>query len=142
MTRAIPLLLSGLALLGVGSPPAQAEHEVYYRYVVLGFVTDARGTPVPSVPVEVTRDRTGFSYLGESDAAGFYLVIARLGDESRGETLTLRLGTVTTSVVAAFDPGDHRSHRGTRVDLVGGRPVERAPAFQPTLAQYLGGGAR
>lgn len=142
MTRAVTLALALLTVLGAWPCLAAAEHEVYYRYVVLGFVTDARGGPVRAVPVELTRNRTGFSYLGETDAAGFYLIIARLGDESRGETLTLRLGRVTTTVVAGFDPADHRAHRGTRVDLVDGRPLEHAAAFHPTLAQYLNGGTR
>jgi len=51
----LPLLLGGLAV------PAAAEHEVYYRYTVLGYVKDAAGTPQASQTIELIRDKTGFS---------------------------------------------------------------------------------
>lgn len=119
-------------------PPAGAEHEVYYRYVVLGYVKDARGKPVRGRAVEVIRDKTQFSYLGETDPRGFFVVVTRLGDESNGESLTLRVANATTRVVARFDPANHTDNRGTRVDLEGAKFVERPAWFASSLAQYLG----
>ena len=134
MIRAACLLLVVIVLLAT---VAGAEHEVYYRYVVLGFAKDARGKPATGKAVEVIRDKTGFSYLGETDAQGFFVLLVRLGDESVGESLTLKVGTGQTRLVARFDPANHADARGTRVDLEGARFVERSAWFPSTLARYL-----
>lgn len=47
-----------------------AEHDVYYRYTVIGYVKDAKGKSRTRVQVEVVQERTGFSYLGETEATG------------------------------------------------------------------------
>lgn len=114
-----------------------AEHTVYYRYVVLGFVKDAQGKLVTGQPVEVVRDKTGLAYPGRTGAEGLFVVVVRLGDESVGETLTLRIGKATSTITARFDPANHTDDRGTRVDFEGARFVERSAAFQPTLARFV-----
>lgn len=118
--------------------PAAADHEVFYRYTVLGFVKDARGKPLAGRQLELVRDKTGFSYLAETDDKGFYIVISRLGDESVGETLTLKLGRASTKLRAQFDAANHADERGTRVDVEGARFVERTAWFRSTLAHALG----
>lgn len=132
----IALLLS--LLLAALPARAAAEHEVYYRFTVLGYVKDAAGKPKASETVELIRDKTGFSYLGETDATGLFVIVARLGDESAGEGLTLRHGTVRTRLTARFDAGNHTDERGTRVDLEGSRMIERPTWFRSTLANFLG----
>lgn len=139
MPRRLPALLAGLTLLGAAS--VQAEHEVYYRYVVVGYVRDAQGLPL-HMGVEVVRDKTGLSYLTETDDDGLFVVIVRLGDESVGETLTLRVGELRTRVMAQFDPANHAEDRGTRVDLEAARFIERPTAFRSTLARVRGDGER
>ncbi len=148
MTRSIPLpytvrvvskcaaTLAFLLVLAVAGP-ALAEHEIYYRYTVLGYVKDAKGKPRPGVQVEVVREKTGFSYLGETDAAGLYVIVARLGDESAGETLRVRVAKQTALIAARFDPKDHGRERGTRVDFLGARSVETPVAFTATLKRFL-----
>lgn len=136
MTRAIVLLVLLFAV------PAAADHEVYYRYVVLGYVTDALGKPVPGRGVELVREKTGFSYLADTDEKGFFVIAARLGDESAGETLTLKAGAAGTRITARFDPGNHTDERGTRVDLVGARWIERTAWFRSTLANFMAGDRR
>jgi hypothetical protein len=133
--RAIVVALVTLAL---AAAPAAAEHTVYYRYVVLGFVTDAQGTAVAGRTLDLVRDKTGLAYAGRTDERGLFLIVVRLGDESAGETLTLRAGGATTRITARFDPANHTDDRGTRVDLEGARFIERAAAFRPTLARYVG----
>ena len=128
----LPLLLGGLAA------PAAAEHEVYYRYTVLGYVKDAAGAPQASQTIELIRDKTGFSYLGETDAQGLFVIVARLGDESAGEPLTLKHGAVRTRLTARFDAANHTDERGTRVDLEGSRVIQRPTWFRSTLANFLG----
>jgi hypothetical protein len=125
-------------LILLAALPAAGEHEVWYRYTVLGYVKDARGQPRAGERIELVRDRTRLSYLGDTDADGFYVIVARLGDESAGEALTLRLGPATAHLAASFDPANHTDERGTRVDFDGPRPVERAAAFRSTLANFIG----
>jgi hypothetical protein len=135
MLRAV----SVLALLAVVAvTAARAEHEVFYRYTVLGYVRDTAGKPQPRQRVELVRDKTGFSYLGDTDATGLFVIVARLGDESAGESLTLRLGPARHRVIARFDPANHAEERGTRIDLQGGHVLEQPEAFRSTLAQLLG----
>lgn len=117
--------------------PAPAEHAIPYRYTVLGYVLDARGQPRAGVEVRLTREKTGFSYLGETDAAGLYVIVARLGDESAGERLLLEATGLRAIIVARFDPANHAEERGTRVDFTGARAVEQAQAFLPTLRRLL-----
>lgn len=117
---------------------ASAEHEVYYRYTVLGYVKDARGRPVPGREISVVRDKTGFSYLATTDASGLYVLVLRLGDETVGERLTVRTGRATARLTVAFDPTNRSEERGTRLDLDGDRFVERAAWFPSTLTLFLG----
>lgn len=125
-------------LLVLVTPHASpAEHTVYYRYTILGYVKEASGTARSGVEVELVREKTGFSYLGETDQTGLYVIVARLGDESVGETLRLRTATRTVTISARFDPADHVHERGTRVDFIGERPVETPAAFPTTLQQFL-----
>jgi hypothetical protein len=124
-------------VLALAVAPAAAEHMVYYRYVVLGFVKDAQGTLVRGRPVDVIRDKTGLTYSGKTDEQGFFVLVVRLGDESVGETLTLRVGRTTTKITTRFDPTNHTDDRGTRVDLEDTKFVERTTAFRPTLARFV-----
>jgi hypothetical protein len=130
-------ILAFLVLLSVGSS-ARAEHEIYYRYVVLGYVQDGDGKPREGVEIRLTREKTGLMYGAISDAAGLYVVVARLGDESAGERLRLHQDRQELMITARFDPADHERERGTRVDFVRGRPVERAAEFHATLRRVLG----
>jgi hypothetical protein len=114
-----------------------SEHEVHYRYTVLGYVKDSAGTARSGVEVELVREKTGFSYLGETDRAGLYVIVARLGDESAGERLRLRAASQPVTIIARFDPNDHQRERGTRVDFLGPKPVESPAAFAATLKQFL-----
>jgi len=123
--------------LAVGPVLASAEHEVQYRYTVLGYVRDAAGRPRAGVGLEVTRQKTGFSYQGETDSSGLYAIVARLADESRGERLLVRAGPASLWVTTRFDPRDHASERGTRVDFAGDRASEHADLFQSTLTRFL-----
>jgi hypothetical protein len=148
LTRLLPLPYTGrvagkrgalfaLLLLLVTPGTCSAEHEVYYRYTVLGYVKVPAGTVRPRIEVELVREKTGFSYLAEADETGFYVIVARLGDESLGEKLRLRAARGSATITARFDPADHVHERGTRVDFIGERPVETASAFAATLELFL-----
>ena len=131
-----------LGIVGLLADTTWAEHEVYYRYTVLGYVKDVRGRPVRGREVTVVRDKIGFSYLGETDAAGLYVIVIRLGDESLGERLTVRSGASAATVTVQFDLENKSDERGTRIDLDGGRFVERTAWFASTLRLFLGAARR
>ena len=133
----LPSLVLAVLLPGLVAPAA-AEHEIFYRFTVLGYVKDARGKPVAEATVQVVRDKTGFSYLGATDARGLFVVLTRLGDESVGEALTVRQGTTERRIAVAFDPTNHADERGTRVDFEGARAVEHAAWFRSTLLNIVG----
>ena len=135
--------LLALAALLLTAASAGAEHQVYYRYTVIGYVRNAAGAPLRGEGLEVIRDKTGFSYLARTDESGMFLFITRLGDESAGESLTLKYGAASVPLVVRFDPGE--PHRGARhPGGRGGGPVRRASrrAFRSTLTQFLGSAQR
>jgi hypothetical protein len=138
MRSAGRVLAAAIAAVTLFATPVAAEHEIYYRFTVLGYVKDTHGKPVTDAKVEVIREKTDFKYLGETDDTGFYLVRVRLGDESRGETLTVRQGAHVRRVVATFDPSNVTDERGTRVDFEGAHSIERAARFQSTLQSAIG----
>ena len=129
--------LGVLLAIGLLAPPALAEHEAQFRYTVLGYVKDASGKPRKGVVLEVTRQKTGLSYPGETDASGLYVIVTRMADESLGERLLVRAGPRSLQVATRFDPADHAAERGTRVDFTGTKVVERPELFTPTLKQFL-----
>lgn len=136
MARAAALILLGV--LTLAGTPAMATHEVYFRYVVLGFVKDARGRALAGHELVLTRDKTGYAYPGATDEQGFFIIVAQLGDESAGESLTLTFGPAATRLRATFDPTNHRDDRGTRIDVEGVRFVERSALFRATLLDAVG----
>jgi len=131
--RVLAFCAAGLTLAST----ATAEHEVYYRYVVLGYVKDVKGVPLRGVTVELVREKTGFSYLAETDAEGFYVIVSRLGDESMGERLRVKAGPQSTTISARFDPQNHAVERGTRLDFLGKKAVERPTWFASSLRRFL-----
>jgi hypothetical protein len=131
-------LWTSLLVTALTVTPLAAEHEIFYRYTVLGYVKDAAGHPRAGQTVELVRDKTGFSYLGRTDKTGLFVIVARLGDESAGEPLTLRLDATRARLIARFDAANHTDERGTRVDVEGTRVHERPASFRSTLAILLG----
>jgi hypothetical protein len=136
-TSLLRATLGVLLAIGLIAPLAVAEHETQYRYTVLGYVKDAAGRPRKGVGLEVTRQKTGLSYNGETDADGLYVIVTRLADESRGEGLLVRAGPASLRIAARLDPADHQTERGTRVDFTGAMATERAELFAATLKQFL-----
>jgi uncharacterized protein YeaO (DUF488 family) len=138
LLRSVMAVLLALTLgAGFLVAPAGAEHEPQFRYTVLGYVKDAAGRPRKGLGLEVTRQKTGFTYVGETDDSGLYVIVTRLADESAGERLLVRAGPASLMIAARFSAADHTSERGTRVDFTGSRVVERADLFASTLKRFL-----
>jgi hypothetical protein len=129
---AVALLVLALAL------PARATHAPDHRFIVLGYVTDAAGQPVPGVPIIVTRLKTGLEYRARTEPDGFYLVVLHIHDEDHGEQLSVAVGSTAYGRISArFDVGDKRLERGTRVDVRGPDLREDRQRFAETLRTWL-----
>lgn len=114
-----------------------AEHEVYYRYVVLGYVKDATGVPQSGKEVKAVREKTGLAYYAETDAQGFYRIVVRLEDRDLGNRLQVTANGVSATISAKFDPKNRADERGTRLDFLGKKTVERPTWFASTLKRFL-----
>jgi hypothetical protein len=114
-----------------------AEHEVYYRYLVLGYVKDGKGSARSGVEVKLVREKTGLAYYAETDVQGFYLIIVRLEDGDLGNRLRVTADGVTATHRAQFDPKNRKAERGTRLDFLGAKVVERSSWFPATLKRHL-----
>ena len=130
--------LLGLLAVSLTAPGlAAGEHEVYYRYVVLGYVKDGKGHPQSGVEVKLVREKTGLAYYAETDVQGFYLIIVRLEDGDLGNRLRVTADGVTATHRAKFDPKNRKAERGTRLDFLGAKVVERSSWFPATLNRHL-----
>ena len=134
----VGIVLAAALVVGLATVPALAEHEPQYRYTVLGYVKDAAGKPRQGVGLEVIRQKTGFAYVGETDASGLYVIVTRLADENRSDRLLVRAGPASLMIAARFEPADHNTERGTQVDFTGSRATERPELFADTLKRFLG----
>lgn len=119
------------------SGTAGSTHEVSHRYVVLGYVKDAKDRPLPGVKIELVREKTGLPYAAETDRQGFYLVVVHLHDEDASDRLRVTAGKVAATVIARFDPKNQSEERGTRLDFLGTKTVERSSWFAGTLKRFL-----
>lgn len=128
--------LFGMAALLFASS-VEATHEADHRYLVMGYVHDGGGRPIPRSRVRVVRETTGLSYEAATDADGFYLLVIHLHDDDVGDALRVTAGRVTVRIEARFAPWDPKRHRGTRVDFRGTQAQERQELFADTLAAYL-----
>jgi hypothetical protein len=126
-----------LAVLALLPGMAGSTHEVSHRYVVLGYVKDAKDRPLPGVQIELIREKTGLSYVVETDRQGLYAIVVHLHDEDAGDRLRVNAMGATATVIARFDPKNQSDERGTRLDFLGKKPVERAAWFPGTLKRFL-----
>ena len=49
----------------------------------------------------------------------------------------MKTGLLTATLTARFDTRNHKADRGTRLDFLGARPVERPTWFAATLKRFL-----
>lgn len=109
------LLAATLVLFTV---QAAATHLVDQRFTVWGQVTDADGKPVPDKRVAIIVAE-GYSIERVStNADGWYRKVLAVSDKDRGKVFDVRLGERKVQVTVEFDPEDHETERGERVDFI------------------------
>ena len=129
-------LFSVLIVLGLAAT-SSAEHEPDHRYLVIGYVQDDSGKPMPRVEVRVIREKTGMEERARTDHEGFYLLVVHLHSEDLGDVLRVIAHGTALQITARFDPQDVTHHRGTRVDFSGDHARERSEVFPETLQVFL-----
>lgn len=119
MFLAAALFASMMLLAGTAS----AEHEADHRYIVEGYVLDARENPKTDLTVAVTADE---GLLGETvtDRRGFYRVRLHLHNTDLGRELTVKAGDREARVEVAFDPADTETDRVHDLNFVGADVTE------------------
>lgn len=116
--RKPPGLLTAILLALLWTAPALAEHEADHRYVVEGYVLDARENPRADVKVLVKAEE---GLLGEAvtDRRGFYRIQLHLHNTDLGKELTVTAGDQETEIEVAFDPGDKQTARIHHLNFTG-----------------------
>ncbi len=127
------ILLTALAV----TRPADAAHAMDHRYVVLGYVRDREGRPVPRAPVLLVREKTGLPYHAETDARGFFVLVVHLHDEDLLDALHVVTEWARTRIAARFNPLNPERPRGTRIDFTGTQAREHQDLFAPALEEFL-----
>lgn len=119
MFRVAVLFVLMILLAGAAS----AEHEADHRYIVQGYVLDARENPKADLTVAVTADE---GLLGETmtDRRGFYRVRLHLHNTDLGRELTVKAGDREARVEVAFDPADTGTDRVHDLNFVGADVTE------------------
>ena len=115
-SRVLPgILLSLLLALLLG--PASATHRVDQRFTVWGLVTDADGEPVADQRVDIIVADGFRMQRVRTDAEGWYRKVLAVTDADRGKVFDVRVDGQRVQVQVDFDPQDHETERGQRVDF-------------------------
>ncbi|MBI3608859.1 MAG: hypothetical protein HY207_12900 [Nitrospirae bacterium] len=94
-----------------------ATHDVEHRFEVSGSVRTADGSPRSDQKVIVAHPRTKISETVFTDRNGSYSAVLHLHDSDAGDPVTVTVGDEEKTITAAFNPADHRTPRGGRVDF-------------------------
>jgi len=103
--------------------PVAAEHEADHRYQVRGYILDAAGEPIASVPITVRAEgkRIGGA---TTDADGYYTMRLHLHDEDLGRALEIRTPQAKAEIRVQLTPGDTHTRRIHHANLIDGKLTE------------------
>ncbi|HEY5701201.1 MAG TPA: hypothetical protein VIT83_03845 [Gammaproteobacteria bacterium] len=112
-SRLAACMLTGALIAGT----ANATHEVHHRYIVWGDVLYEDGTPVAKETIHLTvKDGTPMGTI-DTDEQGRYRLVLHAHDEDVNKVFDMRVRDVKQKVRLEFDPEDHTTDRGQRVDF-------------------------
>ena len=114
----IPARLGAGVFLGaVLATTAGATHEVYHRYTVWGEVLYEDGTPLANETIHLTvRGGTPLVTI-DTDEKGRYRLVLHVHDPDVNKVFDMTVRDVTQKIRLEFDPKDHETERGKRVDF-------------------------
>lgn len=115
--RLLSASVLSLAMALLLAAPVSATHRVDQRFTVWGQVTDAAGNPVDEQRVDIIV-ADGYSIQRvRTNVEGWYRKVLAVTDADRGKVFDVRLGQQRKQVKVEFDPEDHDTERGQRVDF-------------------------
>lgn len=119
----LPGFTSALLLAALLSTTASAEHEADHRYIVEGYVLDARENPKADVKVAVTAEE---GLLGEdvTDRRGFYRIRLHLHNPDPGKSLNVKAGEREAEIEVTLDRGDREQDRIHDLNFIGAATTE------------------
>jgi hypothetical protein len=121
----------GLAMALLVAPSVNATHKVEHRFTVWGEITYEDDTPAAELVVQLlVKDGAPMGEV-KTDARGRYRIVLHVHSEDVYKVFDMRVNDVTRKVRLLFNPGDHQTERGQRIDLV----VKRAGEFDTTSTQ-------
>ncbi len=97
--------------------PALATHEVEHRYVVFGEVLFEDGSPAVGEAVELSVGNGVSLDTVTTNEQGRYRVLLHVHDPDVGKAFDITVRDVKKKVTIEFDPTDHETERGKRVDF-------------------------
>jgi hypothetical protein len=97
--------------------PAMATHEVDHRFVIMGEVRFEDGSRAAGETIELTvKDGVPMGTTKTNDL-GRYRIMLHVHDEDVNKVFDLIVRDVKKKVRIEFDPEDHKTERGKRVDF-------------------------
>jgi hypothetical protein len=97
--------------------PIRATHEADHRFIVSGYVRDARGNAVQDARVIVVDTRIGEGSTAFTDPSGYYEVLLHLHNENLGDEIRITAQDETKMITATFDSKDATTERRVQVDF-------------------------
>lgn len=97
--------------------PALAVHEVDHRFTVWGEVLTSEGEPVSDETITLMSRDDEIIGSVVTNARGRFRVVLHVHDDDVGKVFDIVVRGVKTKVKLEFDPGDHNTERGKRVDF-------------------------
>jgi hypothetical protein len=134
MRRATRTACLTVVLVLSASAFALSSHDVYARYIVVGYVRDAEGKPAARTRVHAVTEKGQLTYETETDASGLFMLVASIRKDS-GESLILSTGSLQTTIKPRLDARDDQGQHGTRVDIEADRFSERPALFRQTYEE-------
>ena len=121
-----------IALALLVAPPADATHKREHRYTVWGEIKYEDDTPAAQIVVKLLV--AGGESMAEvkTDLQGRYRILLHVHNEDVYKVFDMRVNNVTRKLRILFNPNDHQSERGERVDLVVKREGRADTTAAPT----------
>ncbi|MDX1514229.1 MAG: hypothetical protein R3174_10865 [Gammaproteobacteria bacterium] len=122
--RIVPYFLRLAACVLVATALAStagATHEVHHRFTVWGEVKLDDGTPLADETIRLTvKDGQSIGTV-QTNVEGRYRIVLHVHDEDVNKVFDMTVRDVTQKVRLEFDPKNHETERGTRVDFTIGK---------------------
>ncbi len=110
-------LTAGAILLLFAGAGAEATHETHHRFTIWGEVLYDDGAPVPGEKIRLTVKGGEVMATLTTNEQGRFREVLHVHDEDVNKVFDMTVREVSKKVTLEFDPGDHKTERGKRIDF-------------------------